>query len=41
MYSCKKAGAFLNIMEKDVHCNILSIFCVYRKELFYEKRRYF
>ena len=29
------------IMEKGAHCSILSIFCVYRKELFYEKRRYF
>lgn len=38
MYSCKKAGTFLNIMEKGVHCSILSIFYVFIERNYFMKK---
>lgn len=38
MYSCKKAGAFLNIMEKGAHCSILSIFYVFIERNYFMKK---
>ena len=37
MYSCKKAGTFLNIMEKDVHCRSFPFFVYIERNYFMKK----